>query len=235
VSAGADVVVADHPSRQAEAARLVHELTQGGRRAVAVPLDVTNLPGIDEAFSLAEEALGPVGIVVANAGVNIRRPALEVSEADWDTVLDINLKGVFFTCQSAGKRMVPRQRGAIVAIASQHGVVATPRSPAYCAAKAGLWAYGESLRALLGPQGVGVTTIAPGFFTSAMSDRFTGNHPLKLGTEAAARRITQAIARDAGRCIFPRRMGLALRLLDLLPAALADGATRRFRFKIQPD
>ena len=86
-----------------------------------------------------------------------------------------------------------------------------------------------------GTSGVGVTTIAPGFFTSAMSDRFMSNHPLKLSTEAAARRITQAIARDAGRCIFPRRIGFALRLLELLPAALADRATRLFRFKIRPD
>jgi hypothetical protein len=132
-------------------------------------------------------------------------------------------------------RLLARCPGRVALVCSVAAFRGLPDSPAYCAAKAGLWAYGESLRALLGPQGVGVTTIAPGFFTSAMSDRFTGNHPLKLGTDAAARRITQAIARDAGRCIFPRRMGLALRLLELLPAALADRATRCFRFKIQPD
>ena len=179
VSAGADVVVADHPSRQAEAARLVHDLTQGGRRAVAVPLDVTNLPGIDEAFSLAEEALGPVGIVVANAGVNIRRPALEVSEADWDTVLDINLKGVFFTCQSAGKRMVPRQRGAIVAIASQHGVVATPRSPAYCAAKAGVVNLVRALALDWSPRGVRVNAVGPTFVETGLTSHLLGDDNIR--------------------------------------------------------
>ena len=124
--------------------------------------------------------------------------------------------------------------GHVVLIASVAAFRGLPDSPAYCASKAGLWAYGESLRPYLGPRGVRLTNVAPGFFESAMSARFSGTHPLKLSGEAAAERIASAVAAGRGRCIFPRRLGWTLRLLELLPAPLADRAARLFRFTIAP-
>ena len=93
---------------------------------MAVPLDVTDLPGIERAVAEAEGALGGLDVLVANAGVNVPRATLDVTEADWDRVLDVDLKGVFFSCQAAGRRMVAQGRGSIVTIASQNGVIGYP-------------------------------------------------------------------------------------------------------------
>ena len=207
-----------------------------GAQTRAALLDVRNADALARQV-LAWDDAAPFDLVLANAGITSgTRPdgGLE-GHAAASRVLAVNLQGAVNLVEPLLPRLLARRHGRVALICSVAAFRGLPDSPAYCATKAGLWAYGESLRALLEPQGVGVTTIAPGFFTSAMSDRFTGNHPLKLSTEAAARRITQAIARDAGRCIFPRRIGFTLRLLELLPAALADRATRLFRFKIRPD
>ena len=138
-AAGANVTVAEHPGRLDAARDLAGELGRSQEvRTGAVAFDVTEVVSIERAFAQAEDALGPLNVVVANAGINIPKPALEVTEDDWDRVLDIDLKGVFFTCQAAGRRMVPRGQGAIVSIASQNGVIGMPNRAAYCAAKAGV-------------------------------------------------------------------------------------------------
>ncbi len=194
---------------------------------------------VREAGALAELVLGwddaaPLDLVVANAGITSgTRPdgGLEGHEAA-TRVLAVNLQGAVNLVEPLLPRLLARGAGRVALVSSVAAFRGLADSPAYCASKAGLWAYGESLRAALGPRGVGVTNIAPGFFDSAMSRRFQGRHPFKLSTEAAAARILAAIARDSGRCIFPRRMGFSLRLLELLPAALADRATRLFRFKV---
>ncbi len=174
-AAGADIAIADLPARHAAAVPLAADVAAFGRRAVFVPLDVTDVSSINEAFARAEDGLGPLGIAVANAGVNIRKPGLDLTEAEWDTVIDINLKGVFFTCQAAGRRMVPRGHGSIVAIASQHGLVATPRSPAYSAAKAGVVNLVRSLAVDWAPLGVRVNAVGPTFVETGLTRDYLGD------------------------------------------------------------
>jgi short-subunit dehydrogenase len=79
---------------------------------------------------------------------------------------------------------------------------------------------------------VGVTNVAPGFFESAMSDKFVAPQPFKLSAEAVAARVARAVALGHGRCVVPRRMGYALRALELLPPWLVDRAVRLFRFSV---
>ncbi len=207
-----------------------------GARVLTAQLDVRDAEVLARQL-LAWDDETPFDLVVANAGITSgTRPdgGLE-GHAAASRVLAVNLQGAVNLVEPLLPRLLARNSGRVALVCSVAAFRGLPDSPAYCASKAGLWAYGESLRALLGPRGVGVTNIAPGFFDSAMSARFSGGHPFKLGTEAAASRITRAIARDAGRCIFPRRMGFSLRLLELLPAGLADRATRLFRFKVRAD
>ena len=170
--AGADVALADLSSRQAAADVLVADIAALGRRGVSIPIDVTSVASIEAAVSTAEDHLGPIGVAVANAGVNIRKPGLDLTESEWDSVLDINLKGVFFTCQAIGRRMVPRGHGSIVALASQHGVVATPRSPAYSAAKAGVVNVVRSLAVDWAPGGVRVNAVGPTFVETDLTREY---------------------------------------------------------------
>ena len=99
------------------------------------------LPALDSIAALVEGAvqeMGRIDILINNAGVNIPRDALEVSESDWDRVLDVNLKGLFFMSQRVAREMIKTGGGRIVNIASQNGVVGYYRRAAYCASKAGV-------------------------------------------------------------------------------------------------
>ncbi|MBX6745645.1 MAG: dehydrogenase, partial [Acetobacteraceae bacterium] len=108
-------------------------------------------------------------------------------------------------------------------------------TPAYCAGKAGLWAYGEALRAAHGPAGIAVTVAAPGFFASAMSARYLGAKPLEISAEAAAARLHRALLRRQARLVFPRGLAALLQGLALLPAPLSDALARRIRIRIAPE
>ncbi|MCX7932719.1 MAG: SDR family NAD(P)-dependent oxidoreductase [Rhodovarius sp.] len=183
---------------------------------------------------LAWDAARPFDLVVANAGVTAgTRPdgSFEGPEAA-ARVIAVNLQGALNLVEPLLPRLTARRSGRVVLIASVAAFRGLPDSPSYCASKAGLWAYGESLRPLLALRGVGLTNVAPGFFASAMSDRFIARQPMKMSAEAAAARIAAAVARGAGRCIMPRRLGWLLRGLELLPAPLADRAVRLFRFHV---
>ena len=129
---GARVAVGELPERFQDAEAVAKEL--GG---VAVALDVRQVAGVREAVDAVARQLDGLDVLVNNAGVNIPQAAFDVSEEAWDTVLDTNLKGAFFTAQASAKHM--RERGGrIVNIASQNGVIGYPNRAAYCSAKAGM-------------------------------------------------------------------------------------------------
>ena len=134
--AGADVAVS---------ARDLESLTETcsriealGQKSVPIACDVTRTSTISEAISTVERELGPIDILINNAGVNLPRPALDVSEDQWDAILDTNLKGAFFCAQQVGSSMVARRGGRIVNIASAAGLIPARERAAYCASKAGL-------------------------------------------------------------------------------------------------
>jgi short-subunit dehydrogenase len=110
-----------------------------------------------------------------------------------------------------------------------------PDCAGYSASKAGLVAWGEALRASLRGSGVGVTVISPGFFDSAMGDRFEGSRPLLMSMDAAAGRIHRGILGGRGRLVFPWPLGALLRVLALLPPGIGDWAIRRMRFRVRPE
>jgi short-subunit dehydrogenase len=204
-----------------------------GAEAETAALDVRDAPAL-AARLLAWDDAAPFDAVLANAGVTGgTRP--DGGPEGWesaDRVVGVNLLGAVNTVEPLISRLMDRRAGRIGLVASVAAFRGLPDSPAYCASKAGLWAYGESLRAYLAPHGVGVTTIAPGFFRSDMSARFSGMHPFELTLDQAAARVLRALERGQSRAIFPAVMGHGLRLLELLPAPLADRAVRLFRFHI---
>ncbi|MBY0337443.1 MAG: SDR family NAD(P)-dependent oxidoreductase, partial [Acetobacteraceae bacterium] len=214
-------------------ARVADEARGKGAEAEWIALDVRDGAAL-AAQLLAWDDAAPFDAILANAGVT-GGTAPDGSAESWasaDRVIGVNLLGAVNTVAPLLPRMIARRAGRIGLVASVAAFRGLPDSPAYCASKAGLWSWGESLRAYLRPHGVGVTTIAPGFFRSDMSRRFSGRHPFELTLERAAARVLDALIRGQSRAIFPGVMGHGLRLLELLPAPLADRAVRLFRFHI---
>jgi 2-deoxy-D-gluconate 3-dehydrogenase len=137
--AGANVALTELPGKEMAAAETVRMVEAQGRQAFACALDVTEGPSINEAVDQVLRKCGRIDILVNNAGINIPRLALDVTEADWDTVMDVNLKGLFFITQAvARKALVPQGGGKVVNIASQNGVIGYFYRSAYCASKAGV-------------------------------------------------------------------------------------------------
>ena len=145
----------------------------------------------------------------------------------------VNLLGVVHTVGPLLPGFCGRRRGQIALIASVAGLRGLPYSPGYCASKAGVRAYGEALRPLLEPQGIGVSVVCPGFFTSRMTDRWDGPTPFLVSGERAARRIKRGIDRARRRIEFPLPLVLGMRFCDLMPAVIGDAILRRFRFRIR--
>jgi 2-deoxy-D-gluconate 3-dehydrogenase len=170
---GAHLVITDLPDRLEPAQAVAETIRRDhGRRALVLPLDVTDLNSINATVAATVEHYGRLDILVNNAGINIPKFALEVTEEDWDRVLDIDLKGVFFCCQAAGRQMVAQRRGKIINIASQMGVVGYQRRAAYCSAKAGVVNLTRVLAFEWAQYGIRVNSIGPTFIETALSASF---------------------------------------------------------------
>ena len=145
----------------------VAALLAAGARAVAVPADVTSASEVEAAVRATLEGLGGLDIVVLNAGTWQGAPLHQTSEAMWDQLLDLNLKGAFLTLKYALPPLLARGRGTIVGISSLGGWVGQPNSSAYAASKWGLRGLLESLALEVQSSGVRVSIVAPHNINSA--------------------------------------------------------------------
>lgn len=167
--AGADVAVISKSGEGVE--ETVLKIQSLGRKALGIQGDVA-IP--KDAHRMVQEVLekfGRLDILVNAAGVNQRIPSLEVSEDDWDWILNTNLKGTFFMSQAAGKIMISQSKGSIINIASLLSVVGIPTLAPYAASKAGVLGITRVLAAEWGPSGVRVNAIAPGYFRTRMTEK----------------------------------------------------------------
>ena len=170
-AAGASVAIA---ARRADRlASLQAELQSAGAKAVAVELDVQSGDSITAAFAAVEEALGPIDIVVNNAGISIVKPALEMPVEDWDAVVNTNLRGAWLVAQTAGKRWLMAKRpGVIVNIASILGLRTIGQVAPYNASKAGLIHLTRALAMEWARHDIRVNAICPGYIETEMNGDF---------------------------------------------------------------
>jgi NAD(P)-dependent dehydrogenase (short-subunit alcohol dehydrogenase family) len=196
---GALVVIADKNEHAIPLA--VEDLVKMGGKAVGCALDVADR---EQAHACAERIVanhGRIDILVNNAGVSRYRPFASMSSEDWDIVLGVDLKGVFFCSQAVAPAMIRQQYGKIVNISSALGTGATPHntagspggSAAYASAKAGVIMLTKTLARELGPHGVNVNCVAPGTFLTPMSA--TTRTPEQVAEHLEHRKKTVALGR----------------------------------------
>jgi 3-oxoacyl-[acyl-carrier protein] reductase len=158
---GADIAFC-HLDDGAQAEETAAAIRALGRRVMHQSVDVADIAA-GKAFAAAVvAALGPIDILFNNAGMNIRKPFQDYSEDDFDRIVAVHLKGMFFMAQAVYPAMVARGRGCIINVASQRGLKGAPNSAPYSAVKAGIIGLTRSLSWEAAPQGVRVNAIAPG-------------------------------------------------------------------------
>ena len=166
--AGAAVAVAARTESEVEATTA--EIAAMGAASLAVPLDVARLDAIGPAVTRVSDELGPVDILYNVAGINIRRPAEELSEEEFDQVMDINFKGAYFMCQEVGKRMIARGGGGkIVNIASIVTNFGLPKITVYTGSKGALGQLTKGLAVEWAPHDIQVNALAPGFIATELN------------------------------------------------------------------
>jgi 3-oxoacyl-[acyl-carrier protein] reductase len=157
---GADVLV-NFASRKEQAKEVVAAIEGLGRRAILHRADVSDAAQARAVVEAALARFGRVDILVNNAGITMPKGLLETSEAEWDRVLAINLKGVFLCCQAVAQAMMAQGGGRIINIASTAGQAGILSGPAYCAAKAGVLGLTKCLARAFAPYNVQVNAISP--------------------------------------------------------------------------
>ncbi len=169
-AAGASVAVA---GRDLDAlSELAAEIEADGGTAWPVHLDVTDIADIDAAFDRVRNHFGSVDILVNNAGLGANHPAEDVTEADWDEIMNVNLKGLFFCCRAAGRIMLQQGAGRIVNLSSQAGVVGIRDHAVYSASKGGVNLLTKVLALEWSSRGVNVNAVAPTFiYTPGTAER----------------------------------------------------------------
>jgi NAD(P)-dependent dehydrogenase (short-subunit alcohol dehydrogenase family) len=171
--AGADLVITARKLQALEPFRRAMESC--GHRAVPLELDVRDYNSIQRMADAAEAACGSIDILVNNAGCNIRKPAVDVSWDDWNTILDTNLRGTFFVAQAVARRMIPRKYGRIINIGSVTSVFGYAGLGPYCASRGGVKQLTMSLADDWGPFGITVNCLAPGWFRTKQNEALYAN------------------------------------------------------------
>ncbi|WP_024538272.1 SDR family oxidoreductase [Comamonas badia] len=185
--------------------------------------DVSDAAQIAAAASACLERQGLPDVVLANAGISVGiAPGDAQDLAVLQRTLATNVIGLAATFQPFIAPMVARGSGRLVGVASVAGVRGLPGHGAYCASKAAVISYCESVRSELRGSGVSVLTLCPGFVATPLTARNRYPMPFLLSAEAFARRAERAIAGRASYCVIPWRMAIVARLLPLLPDAVFD-------------
>ena len=167
--AGADVALT-YRERADEAHRVVHDIAAQGRRAVALQMDVTKRASVEHAAREARRVLGPISILVNNAGINKPTDFDRVSDTDWDEILAANLKGPFTCAQVFLPLLAEAGKGSIVHIGSVSGQYGGPRTAHYAASKAGLISLSQVIARFGAKDGTRSNVVAAGLIASDMAD-----------------------------------------------------------------
>lgn len=200
---GADVALLDRRTDDglATTARYVKD---AGRRSIEIAADVTQSAALNDAVSRTEAELGPLTLAVNAAGIANANPAEEMEESQFQTMMDINLKGVFLSCQAEARAMLKNGRGSIVNIASMSGVIVNRglNQCHYNASKAGVIHMSKSMAMEWVGRGIRVNTISPGYTATPMNTRPEMVHQTKLFEEQTPMQRMATVDEMVGPAVF---------------------------------
>ena len=208
---------------------LAAEIHAAGGTALPLPCDVRERMPMHAAVAQAARELGPIDLLIANAGVGHIIPADSFDAALFEDTIRTNLLGPVYAIEAVLPSMLSRHEGHIVGVSSMAAYRGFPMTHAYCASKSALNMFLEGLRAEIFDRGVRITTVCPGFVRTPMTARQRGAMPFLLEADEAARRILRAVR--AGRRVynFPWPMAALMTVVRMLPSAVLDRAVHSSR------
>jgi NAD(P)-dependent dehydrogenase (short-subunit alcohol dehydrogenase family) len=168
-SRGMSVAVNDVQANLAEA--VAQELGRDGCRALALVADITRRTDVASMIDRTEKELGPLWLLVNNAGIYFSAPTVEMSEEAWDKAFAVDVKGVFLCSQAAIRRMIPRRAGRIINLSSIAGIIVRTNQIGYCAAKAAVVHFSRCLAVEMAPHGITVNCLCPGMTRTDMLEQ----------------------------------------------------------------
>jgi NADP-dependent 3-hydroxy acid dehydrogenase YdfG len=195
---------------------------QSGGSGICVPLDVTDTTAVREAVERADRDLGGLDMVVANAGFGALQHASRLQWSEISPMIRTNVDGAMATLLAAVPIMMARSAGHLVGITSLAGRRALPESAAYCASKAALSVFLESLRIDLARAGIRVTDVQPGFVATEAIAHRTHSRPFEWPVDRAARAIARRLERAPRIIAFPWPLQLLTRFGQKLPGAIYE-------------
>ena len=210
---------------------VVSEVSAKGAEAVALPADVRIAESIREAANQLREKLGPIDVLIANAGIGPTRDAARFDSQEVAEVMNVNVVGASNSVAAVLPEMLSRGQGHLVAMSSLAAYRGLPKSAAYCASKAAVSAFFESLRLDLEPRGIDVTIIHPGFIKTPLTAGRHAQLPYLQELDQAVTKIVNAIEKRRKTYSFPWQLATIVRAGMVMPIWMYDRISRKNSFR----
>ena len=210
---------------------LVEQIKAQNGNAMALAADVRDSKAVRAAADRCRAELGPIDVMIANAGIGSTNPASQLDPEQVAQVIDINVLGAVNSVTAVLPEMVERGSGQLVAISSLAGYRGLAKSAAYCASKAALSSFFESLRIDLRQTGVTVTIIHPGFIKTPLTAGREAKMPYLMELDDAVKKIVTAIEKGKKSYAFPWQLATIVRAGMIMPIAMYDWIAERNSFR----
>jgi len=210
---------------------VVNEIEATGGKAVALPADVKSAASMSSAADQLRGSLGPIDVLIANAGIGPTRDAAKFSAEEVAEVFNVNVIGASNSVAAVLPQMLERAEGQLVAISSLAAYRGVPKSAAYCASKAAVSSFFESLRLDLEPRGIDVTIIHPGFIKTPLTAGRSAKLPYLMELDEAVNKMVRAIEKRRKRYSFPWQLATIVRAGMIMPIWMYDRISRANSFR----
>ncbi|HSB27342.1 MAG TPA: SDR family NAD(P)-dependent oxidoreductase [Pyrinomonadaceae bacterium] len=219
-------------ARRAEAlAELVTQIELGQGKAIALVADVNDSGALRTQTDRLRSEFGPIDVLIANAGIGTISPALDLKPQDIADVFNVNVLGAVNSVAAVLPEMIAGDRGQLVAISSLSAYRGLPKSAAYCASKAALSSFFESLRIDLRESKIDVTIIHPGFIKTPLTAGRLARMPYLMELDDAVKKIVRAIEKRRKSYAFPWQLASIVRLGMVMPTFMYDRIAARNSFR----